>query len=244
MKETGVSLLVKKDLRIFLTAIGLGLISILLLNVYVRSKEKSEEMVTVLTAARPIPTGTSIEKGMIGDKQIPKYLSNDNIIGPADRELITGRTVKIDVPAGVPLLYNYLSAASAEDITDKLNPGERILRISLKGPVDFIKPNDRIDIIGTFSQPKDVTKILLQNVVVYDRAGSDLLLIVTFDEVLMLTHAITKGTLSFVPRNPTDRDVDLEKKEATISDIFPLSDKLTQLRKDREASKPIPIRKH
>ncbi len=239
MKEIGSGMLFKKDIKVFLLAIGLGVVSILLLNAYVKSKEISEEMVTVLVSTREIPAGTKIEKGMLGEKQYPKNLWNENMLGPERKTDIEGMSTNITIPAGVPILANYI-AIVPEDFADKLDPQvhEQALRLSLDGPVELVKPETRIDIHGTFTQPKEVTKVLLQNVVVLQRIGSDLILKVTRDEALRLKFAATKGKLSFTIRNPKDRDIDTGRKEATMVDIFEVFERLTEERRQREARKP------
>ncbi|MEO0074808.1 MAG: hypothetical protein ABIK31_01680 [candidate division WOR-3 bacterium] len=237
MKETSLGFLVKKDFRILLVAIVLAIISIMLLNVYVRSKEKKEEVISVLITNREIPIGTVIDNNMIGEMQIPKSVFSDNMARPADKDLIIGRTSNIIVPRGVPILFNYLSAASSGALSPKLNPEthERLLQISIKGPVEHLRPGvDRIDIYGTF-QDKGVTKLLFQNITVVDRVGTGLLLKLFPDEVIALQHLSQLCDLNFVIRNPKDQEYTDIKKEMTINEIFQTTENLMRTRKEIEA---------
>ncbi|MEO0128679.1 MAG: SAF domain-containing protein [candidate division WOR-3 bacterium] len=211
MKETGLELLLKKDLKIFLVAVGLGVVSILLLHYYVSEKTKSEEMVTVVVAAKNIPEGATIEKGMLREKQIPKSVYNSHMYKPAEiTTSIVGYSVKINIPEGVPILSDYLLIRKGAKLSELLSAEyhERIKQISLKGPVDYLKPEDLIDIIGTPKEGSAPPRILLPKVLVINKAGGDLLLKVSTEEALMLTQAEKVMNLSFIIRSPEDIEVD------------------------------------
>lgn len=233
MKGKGLELLFKKDLKIFLVAIGLGVVSILLLNAYVSSKTKSEEMVSVIVAGKDIPEGAVIEKSMVREKQIPKSMFHFHMHTPSDLTIIEGRTAKISIPAGMPILADYILVRKGSGFSEKLNPDfhERVKQLSLKGPISYLKSEDLIDIIAIPKEGSKIPRILLPKVLVLDKAGSDLLLKVSDKEALVLTRAEKEMELSFILRHPEDVEVDTGAIEL---DFLKDADKVRKERIQRE----------
>ncbi|MCK5688439.1 Flp pilus assembly protein CpaB, partial [Myxococcota bacterium] len=149
---------------------------------YLAVKEKGDEIsrgwepVKVLMAKRDLKSGDSLTKENLKAGLIPKALATKSVITLKDVNQGTpvfGRKLAFELNAGDPVTFQHIHTKSgdqhmAEAIQKK---GRAIsIRVSPEASVHhWIEPGDRVDIIGTFRDPRSrelVAVTLLQNVIV------------------------------------------------------------------------------
>lgn len=192
------------------------------------------EKISVVVAAHDIPGGSVIQRGDLRRADIFRSSAHDRIVTPSEADMIVGRKTIFEIKAQKPILWTDIVGGSPSDkgLADRVKPGMRALSISVSGAAavsGMIRPNDRIDVLGTFTFPSErvagemeaVTLTVLQDVSVLavgseisrhpaqrtSRAGSysTVTLEVTPREAELLVFAEQmKGRLVLDLRNPTD----------------------------------------
>ena len=194
--------------------------------------------VEILAASRDLPAGTVIKVQDIGKKSVYKTAVGENVFRPVDVNTVLDKKVLFSLKAGEPLWWSHvqLPDRARGGLAPTVRPGLRAISISVGGAAavsGLVQPNDRVDIIGTFTFPsrkeagqiEAVTLTLLQDVSVLatgQRLGkSDLMggdawaqsaggystvtLEVSPREAEVLTFAQhVKGQLTLALRNPED----------------------------------------
>ena len=228
-------------------AIAAGLLAAFLTRTYLTSKDsefqklksefnKKHGTIEALCFGKDMPSGTVIQKADLYERTVPaagvrgQALTRMNIPDIVGRKLVTSRNAKeilfwSDVEGGNPL-----RGGIADDIRRKM----RAVSINASGAAavsGMVKPNDHVDVIGTFTFPKKgpdgklmqdlVTCTILQNVLVLatgketaksapalsfgGSSYSTVTLEVTPREAEMLVFAEQiKGRLSLALRNRND----------------------------------------
>jgi len=185
------SLLAKKDWRVLGLAVLLGIIAVFLMNAYVSSRSKREELVSVVVAHKKIEVSTILEEGMLTKAKIPKCAAPEGIIKGYEKKRAVGSRVAIHLVKGQPLYWNFLMSPGMGDSSGfgKLPVGQRAFSITFDNPLaDAVVPGDYIDIYGTHSRGEKKVEgfQLLARVPVIYRAGEYLVLKVSPDEALLL----------------------------------------------------------
>lgn len=135
--------------------------------------------IRVAAAARDIPGGTTITKGDIGTKTVFRRSVGDGVVTPEQIEMIYGRKALFTLNFKDPVFWSYIEGASPTDasLASIVTPGMRAISISASGAAavsGMVEPNDRVDVLGTFSFPSEsvpgemelVTLTVLQDVTV------------------------------------------------------------------------------
>lgn len=231
-----------KEKLILLLAAVCGVLAMVLVKVYMNTEmnrlKKKYEMVRVIGAAKDLAPGTALDAEMIGELEIPKTAVTDRNIRREHLNVILGRKLKNTVNLKSQILWSDIVDMEARggNLANMVKEGERAVSI----PVDMtssvtglVEPNDRVDILGTFTFPSmkgdpqldTVTLTILQNVTVLatgrDTSGSmnlamasgaqrkggsysTVTLLVTPKEAEMLVFAMQKGRMTLTLRNPAD----------------------------------------
>ena len=234
-----------KQKIILIAAVLVGAFAAFLTHQYLRSKnrEVAQEIarirgryrtVDVVVAARPLPAGSVITAADIGGLQVvEEQLRHDAIRSENFRDVLNRKTLN-RLEAGAPLFWSDIAggAPGSRGLAEDVKPGCRAMSINVSGAAavsGMVRPNDHIDVIGTFSFPSRehpgelelVTLTIIQDVTVLatgtetaktalaggSRAGSYnmVTLEVTPREAEMLVFAEQiKGRLSLALRNPSD----------------------------------------
>lgn len=251
-----------KQKIVLITAIAAGLLAAVLTRTYLASKDAELERMKrefrerhgtmkVLCYAEDVPGGTALEGKHLGTRVVPesglrgqalKEEHSSEIIG---RKIISGhRTGELvfwsDIEGGNPT-----GSGLATDIRKKM----RAVSINATGAAavsGMVKPNDHVDVIGTFSFPKPgggdkqaqelVTCTMLQNVLVlatgkdtaktssaFNFGGSNystVTLEVTPREAEMLVFCEQiKGRLALTLRNRNDTSFEKELPQVDFEKI-------------------------
>ncbi len=149
--------------RPLIVAIIFGIIAVVLVYAYIKSKE--EEMTTrkveygkVVLANEKIGVRTQIKEDMVREEEWPlefipepAYNELDEVIGK-----ITSEAIQPDVPL---LPDQFKEAAQIAELAFQLNDQERAVTIGvteIKAVGGNVKPGDHVDILATFTDNKEV----------------------------------------------------------------------------------------
>ncbi len=149
-------------------AIVLGIISVVIINRYIKAKTSAPEIKTirVIIAAEPIQASQTISINQLGTREIPENaVSEVNIVVPSTADparayeainrlkvMIAGRQAARNISLDSPLFWTDLKEAEAQSLSDLISKNRRAVTI----PVDQlsslgynITAGDRVDIIST-----------------------------------------------------------------------------------------------
>lgn len=234
-----------KQRIVLIAAVVVGLFAALLTRQYLAAKNREVaqtiakfkskyKTVEVVVAARPLPAGsviTSVDIGYVS--VVEQQLRHDAIRKEDYRDLFNRKTLN-RLEEGAPIFWSDIAggAPGSRGLAEDIKPGCRAMSINVSGAAavsGMVRPNDRVDVIGTFSFPSKehqgelelVTLTVIQDVTVLAtgtetaksaisgsaRSGSYnmVTLEVTPREAEMLVFAEQiKGRLSLALRNPSD----------------------------------------
>jgi pilus assembly protein CpaB len=194
--------------------------------------------IEVVAAGADIPQGVPIDKKDIARKFIYEIevTSREDVVTARDASYVLGRKTLFNLKRGDPLYWSNLEGGgrAGPDLASAVTPGMRAVSLSIGGAAavsGMIIPNDRVDVLGTFSFPskvnpeelETVTLTVLQDVTVVatgQRLAADsaaqqraarlgnynaVTLEVTPREAELLVFAQQlKGRLTLTLRNPSD----------------------------------------
>lgn len=188
-------------------------------------------MAEVLVAANPLDPGTTLVPEDMRWQSWPEdALVAGYILRPEQPEApagFAGQMARVDLAAGEPIRAKHLVLSEGGFLSSRLDSGQRAVavRISPESTAGgFIMPNDRVDVLRTFSQPgadgqsRMVSETILRNVQVLaidqstDSNGDDAVLGKTAtlelnaEEVEILTAGEASGLLSLSLRSFADND--------------------------------------
>jgi pilus assembly protein CpaB len=251
-----------KQIAILVMSFLIGLIAFVLTHLYLRGErmrldelrrriEAGEERVKVLVANRPLPPGTTITSEDVASDDVPKSVLGGMAVGVGEFEQIDGKKLKMSLDRGEPILWSFVDTPYGPNAGLSSEVKRRLRAVSI--PVGgasavsgHVRPNDRVDVLGTFSLPsktlpgevETVTMTVLQNVTVLatgDQRAKDrtfmasnqrtrsqgyntVTLEVTPHEAELLVFASNmKGTLSLSLRNQSDMGFLDERDLGTVN---------------------------
>ncbi len=236
-----------KEKLIPATSIIIGLLAFFLTYKYLQLKqnaldEKWTELenimqkVKVVVAQDNIPLGTTISQNDIGSKLVYKTAVQKDTVYPEDAVRILGKKTLYQIQEGDIMSWSFIEGGSPaiKRLSTIITPGMRAVSISASGSSavsGMVRPNDHVDVLGTFIMPsktapgqmENVTLTVLQDVTVIATGqkvsdqyslnsqlpGSDNYSLVTLEvtpheaELLVFAQQ-TQGRLTLSLRNSTD----------------------------------------
>lgn len=229
-----------KQKLVLVIALICGVLAFLLTGAYLR-REKERIMqgassIYVLGAAQNLPAGSVIKQTDIGKLLVFRRNVGNRAVLPESAPEIIGKKLLFTIGKNEPILWSDVDVPYRAEagLADVVNISLRAISIAVDAVSSvsgMVRPNDHVDIIGTFSIPSTnrpgemevVTLTVLQDVTVLatgrqmalrrmtearraDRGGySTITLEVTPREVELLVFAQSvKGRLSLALRNPAD----------------------------------------
>jgi pilus assembly protein CpaB len=205
---------------------------------------KGWNLVPVVVAAVDISEGTVVTMEMISQRSIPEQFVTSSVVKPDSASYIINQKVLVALQAGDPLLWSqFETSRAAERLSSKVQKKARAITIEAKSTTavgGWVRPNDHVDIIGTFKDPQtgeQVAVTLLQNVIVLatgkitgttninlvpegQRDYNNVSLLVIPEEAEILVLAQELGALTMSLRNEEDIDVLEERGRATIHTLL------------------------
>ena len=239
-----------KQITILVASFAVGLVAFVLTHQYLRGQrreldarrqelESGIEMEKVLVALRPLPAGTALQVGDVGEKSVQRTGLSGAAIHREEFDRVEGMKLTYSIGQYKPILWEFVDTPypMRYGLSPTINRKMRAVSIAVGGAnavSGLIQPNDRVDVLGTFSLPgkkegemETVTMTILQHVTILavgtqlgkptpgaDRrrteanSGYSMVTVeVTPSEAELLTFAsYMKGRLTLSLRNPTDLD--------------------------------------
>lgn len=240
-------------------ALVLGLLAGVVAYSAIKKKEadvrRGWNLVPVIVAAEDIPEGTVVTFDMVSQRSVPEQFITSSVVKPDSASYIVNQKVLVPLQKGDPLLWSqFETTKAAERLSSKVQKKGRAITIEAAGKASvggWVRPNDHIDVIGTFRDPdtnENVAVTLLQNVIVLatgkitgttnvnlipeaQREYSNISLLVIPEEAEILVLASELGALTLALRNEDDVDVLEERGRATIKTL--LSGERTRVLQER-----------
>ncbi len=158
-------------------ALGLGLMAALLAyKTMQRAEDKVKEgwtLMPVVVSNRDIVEGTVLDYDMVAKHQMPEQFMTPSIVSPKQFEKVIGQKLMVPLQRGDLILWSHFrSEGTFERLSNIVRKAGRAISIGISGAeavAGWVRPNDHIDILGTFEDPKTeslVTVTLMQNVIV------------------------------------------------------------------------------
>ncbi len=231
----------------YLVALGMGLTAGLLAYLAIKKKEadarRGWNLVPVMVAEQEIREGSTVAAEMISSRLIPEQFVTSSVVKPDSASYVLNQRVLVPLQAGDMLLWTQFETIRAERLSPRIQRGARAIsvEVSRKSSVGgWIRPNDHVDVIGTFRDPasnESVALTLLQNVVVLttgkltgttnlslvpenEREYSNVTLLVLPEEAQILTLAADLGSISFALRNEEDLESIEERARASAHQLL------------------------
>jgi pilus assembly protein CpaB len=230
-----------KQKIILLISIVAGIAAFLLTGNYLRHERErirsSAKRIMVVVADHDLPLGTVLKNADIGKRLVPQSSVGARAILPESAREIIGKKLLYNIGRHDPILWSDIDVPFKGEggLAEMINSSMRAISIAVDAVSSvsaMIKPNDHVDILGTFTFPaptaggmtESVTLTVLQDVTVLatgqtvaDKAApsgraeraprgyNTVTFEVTPQEAELLVFAQSvKGKLSLALRNPAD----------------------------------------
>jgi pilus assembly protein CpaB len=172
-----------KQKAILIISVVVGILAFIMTNRYLQSERDrlyaDAEEVEVIAASRDIPVGTELKYDDIGIMTIYRKrggFSADYVL-PKEKDKILGRKLLFTVNRLKPVLWSYVEMPEGvrAGLSPIIKPSMRAISLAIGGEASvsgLVQPNDRVDILGTFTFPsrtnpketETVTLTILQDV--------------------------------------------------------------------------------
>jgi pilus assembly protein CpaB len=229
-------------------AIVLGLMAALLAYKTMQHREdKIKEgwtLMPVVVSNRDIPEGSVLDYDMVAKMSMPEQFVTPSVVKPSQFEKVIGQKLMVPLQRGDLILWSHFrSEGTFERLSNIVRKRGRAISIEISGAQGvsgWVRPNDHVDILGTFLDPKTnqmVTVTLLQNVIVLatgaltgntnwatlekgDRAYSNITVMLLPEEAEIAVLAAQLGKLHLALRNPEAIGENEERSRATIDTLL------------------------
>lgn len=196
----------------------------------IKARYEPDNLIRVVKASTDIPRGSLIAPDQLEVESIPAHFAHPGAV--RDKKEVVGKMATTDIAAGEEILTKKVlrEKTEADELAYTIPQGKRAVSIPIdqvSGVSDFIKPGDRVDVIGTVDVPfgeQNITStvIVLQDIEVLavGKAMNDvkapvegkepvesktLTLAVTPDEARPLVLVSEKGSVRLALRSPADK---------------------------------------
>jgi pilus assembly protein CpaB len=200
--------------------------------------------VPVVVAAVEIAEGTTVTMEMLSQRSVPDQFVTSSVVKPESSNFIVNQKAVVSLQAGEPVLWSQFDTTrAAERLSTKVQKKWRAITITAAQNASvggWVRPNDRVDIIGTFKEPRSGEQVaitLMQNVVVLatgkitgttnvnlipdgQRAYGNVSLMVMPEEAEMLVLAQELGALTMSLRTEDDADAFEDRGRTTIQTLL------------------------
>lgn len=229
-------------------ALVLGLLAGVVAYSAIKKKEadvrRGWNLVPVVVAAADVPEGTVVTFDMISQRQVPEQFVTSSVVKPDSASYVVNQKVLVPLQAGDPLLWSqFETTKAAERLSSKIQKKTRAISIQAgktSAVAGWVRPNDHVDIIGTFRDPatnENTAVTLLQNVIVIAtgkitgttnvnlipesaREYGNVTLLVLPEEAEILVLASEMGSLTLSLRHEDDIDTMEDRGRATIHTLL------------------------
>lgn len=234
-----------KQKALLIASVLIGLLAAVLTRSYLNAKDnevkrwkaefdRKNRRIEVIAVKKALPTGTVLSMDDIGSISVIEASVKGHVVKVEDHVALIGRKTIRPLTEGSPVFWSDIEGGEpgSRGLAGDIKPRMRAISVNVSGSASvsgMVKPNDHVDVLGTFSFPSPtlktevelVTLTMLQDVLVLatgretaktqvlgDRPGATyttVTLEVTPREAEMLVFAEQiKGRLALALRNPDD----------------------------------------
>jgi pilus assembly protein CpaB len=173
-----------KQKLVLIASVVCGLIAFFLTGHYLKTEKdklyKGAETIKILAAARDLPAGTELDPAKdIGMIEVFKKAVGDNVCRVEDLDTLRGKKLIYPIAKRNPIMWSLVDMPDRAryGLAASVKHGMRAVSINASGSAavsGLVQPNDRVDILGTFTFPsrkkagetESVTLTVLQDVTV------------------------------------------------------------------------------
>ena len=143
-------------------ALVLGLLAGIVAYSAIKKKEadvrRGWNLVPVVVAGQDIPEGTVVTFDMISQRAVPEQFVTSSVVKPDSASYVVNQKVLVPLQAGDPLLWSqFETTKAAERLSTKVQKKARAITIEAGKTTavgGWVRPNDHVDVIGTFRDPQ------------------------------------------------------------------------------------------
>ena len=172
-----------KQKIVLIAAIVAGVLAFVLSGAYLRGERarlsKGAESLDVVVAAHDLPAGSVLKKDDLLSGSILKRQADSRVIRTTEFREIIGKKLLFSIDRGKAILWTDVDVPLKGEggLAETITPQMRAVSISVDAVASvsaMVKPNDRVDVLGTFTLPasnglaevETVTLTMLQDVTV------------------------------------------------------------------------------
>lgn len=232
-----------KQKIVLIIAVGMGLLAFVLTKMYLTAERnklyENAARVSILVAREDLPRGTVLTTQNMRSEDVFKSSVNNQVFESDKIQFLIGKTLEFPLRKGTAISWFHVGANldQLSGIAPTIRSGMRAISIPVSSETavsGLVRPNDKVDILGTFSfldeanpgEMKTVTFTVLQDVVILAtgqetaraeleitggrrRSSYSTVTISVFpEEAELLAFAMNvQGTLTLSLRNPNDVSV-------------------------------------
>lgn len=229
-----------KQKIVLIIALGMGALAFVLTHVYLKAEReelyKNASKTLILVARESLPQGTVLSSQNIRSQEVFENGLSPQVFRAENQRLVLGKTLQFAIKKGAPIDWMHVGTNLDEisGLARTIRSGMRAISIPVSGESavsGLVRPNDNVDILGTFSfvddlnpgEMKTVTFTVLQDVTILAtgqetaraemeitssrrRSGYNTVTIAVFpEEAELIAFAMNvKGSLTLTLRNPND----------------------------------------
>lgn len=207
----------------------------------IRSSMGQQTTVKIVAATNELPAGVAISEK---DVELMDWPSDVPVTGTFNKiQDVVGHPLIRSLGAKEPIFQRDLGLeGSGVGLATKIPPGMRATAVrsnEIVGVAGFLYPGSHVDVMATISMPNNggnLTQTVLQDVEVLtagqtiepDPQGKPqqvdvVTLLLNPEDSQKLQLASTQGTIQFVLRNGTDKEVNKDLKAARLDQIVPMA---------------------
>jgi pilus assembly protein CpaB len=174
-----------------IVSVVVGILAFWLTNAYLRSqrdkldKERQQlyagiKKIEIVVAASDIPSGVAIKETDLGLDSVLESTVPPDVVTREDAQQIVGKKVIFGIGKNRAIMWSNIEGGdkiSETSLASSIKPGLRAISLAISGAAavsSMIQPNDKVDILGTFSFPskrvagemENVTITVLQDVTI------------------------------------------------------------------------------
>ena len=270
-----------KQRIILIASVVIGLIAALLTGQYLIAKDREYKdklqqltrnyrKIPVIAAKRNLPIGTVLVSDDLGIMDVVESAVRGHVVEEKDAATLLNHRLERSLRAGDPIYWSDLEGGDpfSHGLAADIKNHQRAISISVGGTAavsGMVKPNDHVDVLGTFSFPSPtkpnememVTLTLLQDVLILatgretaknqvgaaDHASGSynaVTIEVTPREAEMLVFAEqARGRLVLTLRNPADIEYEKDLPRVDFSKIQEEITTLNRFRQEKLLGKPV-----
>jgi len=164
-------------------SILVGLLAFWLTTRYLKTERErlyaGAEKIKILAASRDLAAGAVLRYDDLGKKSVYKSAVGENVFKLDDLNRVLDRKLRFSLKRGEPLWWSHVEVSEheREGLAPMIKSGLRAISIAVGGEAavsGLVQPNDRVDILGTFTFPsktvpgemESITLTVLQDVTI------------------------------------------------------------------------------